>query len=1119
MRLTIVILIAGSLQFFSIAAFSQSYTFNIKVKDEPVAQVLKEVELSSNFRFFYIREQIDVLRKVTMDIHEATIEILLDQLFEGQGISFSILPDDLIVLIPDEIHSDTGFSPLHKRTITGQVVDETGSPLLGATILADGTTNGTITDADGTYIILDITNESVLEFSFIGMKTHLIAVGDQSTINVSMEYAVIGIDEVISIGYGKMDKADLTGSISSVTSDELIEISSTSTSQALQGRMPGVQVTRSNGEPGSGSTIKIRGLGSLRSNNSPLVLVDGFSGNLDGINPHDIESISVLKDASAASIYGARAANGVILVTTKRGAPGKIKVEVLAEYGISSLTKRPFFLNARDYAIKMNEESEWDRAGPIWTGQYAPENLGQGTDWFDYVYQQGALVKYHVGISGGNENTKFAVSLGYLKQDGLIDNTDYNRIQTRFNFDHKFSKWLSVGANYSLGRDSKHNGNENIWGDGIKYNGYGLAIAAQRSAPSIPAYFEDGTKGIYVREKPGEITGNGTLPPHWYFGNKDFNTSRLSNRVSVFAEITIAKYFKFESILNTRQSSFYTTNWSGTWEAYIPGEDIPAQINTINGLYTSSGESFGWEIQELLTYERNFGKHFLTVLAGFSAEKYTSEWVDLTKEVFPGNALRVANAGLETVGSGGSKDIIVYESLFGRISYDYGSRYLINGTIRRDGSSAFAPGNQYGVFHSISGAWRISQEGFMSDQSLFSNLKLRVGYGQLGNAGIPSYKWISTYKLTDGHPFGAGLPQTFQAAYYPTEMTNTNMKWETTTTLDVGIDVGMFRNRLNFAFDLYNKSTTDLLWPATIPESAGLIDGPMVNIGEVLNRGWEISISLDDNIQKFRYGFSGNISRNKNSVVDMGGIADQLTDNIMIKEGYPVNSYWGYKVDGIWRTWDELESNAHRTGDIRPGDYRFVDINGVDEEGNETGEPDGVINSFDMTYLGDPIPDFYYGLSAYAAYKAIDFSFLLVGESGKQSMIEAVYGGGYSGGNVIQDYFDSRANLNDNGEVISGTTNASGANPGSGSEAVLHDLSFLRVKNVRLSYTFTRGFLPRVKVSSVKIYLNATNPLIFTDYVGWDQETTEITSGVVNRGGNQYVPVAKIFSLGISVKF
>jgi TonB-linked SusC/RagA family outer membrane protein len=527
-----------------------------------------------------------------------------------------------------------------------------------------------------------------------------------------------------------------------------------------------------------------------------------------------------------------------------------------------------------------------------------------------------------------------------------------------------------------------------------------------------------------------------------------------------------------------------------------------------------SDNNYGWEVQELLTFDKKIGRHTINALAGFSSEKTYWDSFTLRKENFPNNKLHVMNAGSTVRSSYGSESVTAYTSLFGRINYDYDSRFLFSATIRRDGSSAFAPDDQFGTFPSISGAWRISEEQFMKSQRIVTNLKVRVGYGKLGNAKIPPYSWVSSYYLNDTYPFGT-TSQTDNPAYYITGMTNEKVKWETTATLDAGLDVAFLKNKLNLEFDYYKKNTTDLLMNATVPKTAGDVSGPIVNIGEVENKGWEITARWDDKVGDFSYGLSANLSHNENEIVDMGGIEPMISGNIAIKEGYPINSYWGYKTNGIWRTWDELNSNPHRTGDIRPGDYRYLDISGPD------GHPDGIINSDDQTYLGDPNPDYYYGISGYASWKGFDLSFLLSGEAGKETMIESIYGGGYTPDfNSFQYYFNHRAILDpDTREVVSGTTNASGANSGNGSEATLFDISYLRVKNIQFGYTFSNVATQNLGIKSLRVYFNATNPFLFTDYFGWDQETTALTGSSVNRGGNNYIPVQRTFSFGVSVKF
>ncbi len=1093
-------------------SFSQESRFDLQQENVTIKEIFNEIKSRSDLQFFYSNDDFDVNKKVNLKVKNATVEEILDQILDSKELTYKVIDNAVII----SRQSVKWFSDQTQQTkkVSGKVTDSSGTPLPGVTVVIKGTTQGIITNPDGSYSLSGVPAGATLVFSFVGMKTQEIPAAGKDVINITMAEEAIGIEEVVAIGYGSMKKTDLTGAVSSVSSKEIIKVSSASTAQAIQGRMTGVQITQNNGAPGASSTIKIRGIGSVKSDNNPLVLVDGYSGSIDDVDADDIESISVLKDASSAAIYGARAANGVILITTKRGKPGKLSVDFKAEYGVSSLTKMPGMLKSHDFATKVNEEKVWEGSDVIWTGDYSPDKLTGGTDWWDVIYNQGSLQDYHLGINGGTEKTKYALSFGFLNQDGVIDNTNYYRGNIRFNFDHEFNSWLKIGTNIAIIRSKNHDGNENMGDDKNEYNGYGLGIAAVRTSPTVPVHFDDGGKGVYLNIKPGEYPKNGTLPPHWYMGIRDKNKTYEQSRISAFGEITLLKGLVFKSVVNAYQGNTSISNWVDRWEAYSPDYDDPIQSNSINALTNRADNDYGWEIQELLTFEKSIGEHTIKALAGFSSEKTYWDYYTLTKQNFPNNELHVMNAGSTVYSSAGSASITAYTSLFARVNYNYASRFLFSATVRRDGSSAFAPGNQFGVFPSISGAWRISEESFMKSQNIVSNLKLRVGYGQLGNAKIPSYSWISSYYLNDTYPLG-NEPQTTEPAYYITGMTNEDVKWETTTTLDIGLDVAFIKNKFNLELDYYKKSTTDLLMNATVPQTAGDVSGPIVNIGEVENKGWEITARWDDKIGSFSYGISANLSHNENKVVDMGGLQPIISSNIAIKEGYPINSYWGYKTNGIWNTWDELDNNPHRTGDIRPGDYRYVDISGPE------GIPDGTINSDDQIYLGDPNPDYYYGFNGYVTWKGFDLNFLLNGEASKQTMINSTYGGGYIPTfNSFQYYFDHRAILDtDTKEVISGTTNASGADPGNGSDATLFNISYLRVKNIQLGYTFPKTLFHSSNLNSVRVYVNATNPFLFTNYFGWDQESTEITGSTVNNGGNNYVPIQRTFSFGISVKF
>ena len=1104
MRITLLFLLAGFLNLFASESFSQQTKLSISLKDATIEQVLGNIEDNSEFNFVYNRDAINLERKVDVNFSDTKIDDILKELFKDTNVTYQLI-DRTIVL--STVSGYMQASQLAK--VSGKVTDTSGALLPGVTVVVKGTTNGTITNPDGNYSLANVPSDGILVFSFVGMKSQEIAVLNKASIDVIMSEETIGLDEVVAVGYGVQKKVNLTGSVSSVISSDL-KVTSTSTAQALQGRMPGVQITQNTGNPGATSTIKIRGVGSLKSNNSPLIVVDGFiADKIDDIAAGDIESVSVLKDAASSAIYGARAANGVVLITTKRGNVGKLQVDFNAEYGSQKVTKLPHYLNSRDYAQKQNEQRAHSSLYPLWTGDLAPENLSGGTDWFDYLYGNTAPIQnYHLGISGGSEATKYSLSLNYIDQEGIVKTTSYNRLNLRSNFDHKFNERVKLSVNIDL---KNYNSDDKTGGFDIYYS---VATSAVRSSPTIPVTFPDGSPGIYLQSRPGEVSTDGTPPPNWLIGRSDNKGKGISARATSSLEVVLVKGLLFKTVFNGGINYSSSSLWKDKYSIYTPEQPtVVVSGNSVNSLQENSGNSKTWEVQELLTYNTSFGQHNINALVGFSAEKGASQSSYVLKENFPNNDMHVLDAGNNITSAGGTALESSVTSLFGQINYDYAGKYLFQANIRRDGSSVFAPGHQFGAFPSFSAAWRLGEENFMKGISSISNFKIRVGYGKLGNAGIPQYSWISAYSLTDGHAFGPD-PQSFYSAYYLTGMPNENIKWETTTTSNLGIDLGLLKNRLNVVFDYYKKSTTDLLLDATIPKTAGYTTGPVVNIGEVENRGWEFTLTWNDKVAGFEYGASVNLTHNVNEVVDMGGVAPIIANGRITKEGLPIGSFWGYKTDGIFRTWDEINNYPHLSGDLRPGDWKYVDISGSD------GIPDGKIDSNDYTYLGDVNPDIFYGINLMSGWKGIDLNVFFTGESGKHDFQQTVLGMGPDKENIMQYWFDNRAVLGSDGNVISGTTPAMGSNYVAGQFSDggnLYNTSYLRIKNIQLGYTFPHSWLNKTGINSVRVYLNAVNPFLFTDYIGYDPETT-FRSGT-SQGGSLYYPISKSYAFGVSLKF
>lgn len=995
-------------------------------------------------------------------------------------------------------------SILQDKTVKGIVKDATGEAIIGANVTVKGTSIGAITNIDGNFSFNAPAN-GILVISFIGYTSQEIPISGQNEYVVTLKEDNEILDEVVVTGYIAQKKVNLTGAVSSVNGEELAKVTATSSAQALQGKLPGVQITAGNGAPGTGSNIQVRGVGSVMSGTQPLVIIDGFEGSLDNIAMGDIETISVLKDAASAAIYGSKAANGVILITTKRGKEGAMQIEVSAEYGWQSVSHMPDVLNATEMAIKQNEETAWNKQAPYWSGENAPETLGKGFDWWKFAYKDNAPIQnYYLSMKGGNEKAKYAISAGYINQEGVVSLTSYDRFNLRSNFDYAFSKKFKIGVNLEA----------NIANQESRDDVYHYAKNALLMHPSVPQYMPDGSFGLPLRSLPGQYNTGTAMPlSMMYMTNADYvntiNNNTYTTRANFFFEYEVIDGLKFKSVYNQQFIWNKTNQWKPSFTVYDYENSNSIYATNPNAQSVSSySDSQKWEIQELLTYNKTFAqKHNLGILAGFTAEKYKTGNLAGKKNGYPGNELTVIDAGntIEYLNGNITESAVV--SMFGQINYDYKGKYLFQANVRRDGSSVFAPGNQWGTFPSISVGWRMSEENFLKSVSWLNNLKLRVGYGTLGNANIQSFAWISSYKLTDRYPLGN--PNALNPAYYLTDMSNQDIKWETTTTTNIGIDANVLNNRLNFSFDWYDKRTTDMLFAATIPYSTGYLNGPVINVGEVMNRGWEINAGWNDKIKDFTYGISFNLAHNKNEVTDMGNVAPfQIQNDLWIREGYPINSYFGYKVTGIYQNWDQVNNSVKPTGDIRPGDYIIQNTN-----------DDNVIDTKDKTFLGSRDPKLVYGINLSAGWKGIDLSVAMNGESKKYVYYDNAFGGvNPDFCNIYKEYFDNRTIVGEDGNVtVSGkypTMNGRGLNAPEGHKKVLQDASYFRIKNIQLGYTLPKNVTQKMKINSLRIFVNAVNPFLFTDYVGFDPETTSTEQD----GGVRYYPVSKSISVGLSLK-
>jgi TonB-dependent starch-binding outer membrane protein SusC len=1042
------------------------------------------------------------------------------------------------------------FAHAQERMVTGSVKDAQGIPMPGVNVLKKGTAIGTSTDTDGKFRI-DATENDILVITFIGYETQEIRVANQTNIDLQLAEDVATLGEVVVVGYGTQRKSDLTGSIASISGESIRTSIMASVDQALQGRVAGVQVTQNSGQPGGVVSIRIRGTTSLTQSSEPLYVIDGIqvSGNGSGIagfdwqggaggqqqaasnplatlNPNDIESIEVLKDASATAIYGSRAANGVVIITTKRGKRGMSKISYDGYYATQEVYKTFPMMNLREYATYNNEvanEVSTIAANPRFAD---PTLLGVGTDWQDAIFQLAPMQSHTVTFSGGTDATQYMVSGGYFGQDGIIIGSDFNRFNVRLNLDSEVKKGIRIGTNISLSRK-----NEEIT---LNDGGDGVVSQAAQMPPHIP-----------VRDFNGEFAGPDAQNASPQISSNPVGLALLrtntvlNNRLmaNLYVDATIIKGLSFRSEISTDIGN--TLN-----KAFVPTYQWGRLINAVSQLGQRADMSFFWLWKNYATFQRNFGLHDLTAMAGIEAQR--GQWESFTafKSNLP-NDLPVINQGqISNIPNTGGKSWNSLLSQFARVNYSYGDRYLVTATIRRDGSSRFGPRNRWGVFPSVSAAWRLSNESFFASQSdLFSNVKLRLGWGQVGNQEISNYAFGSSLTTVNSY-FG---PSTRNSAY-----SNPDVQWEATTMTNVGLDVEMFNGRVDLSFDAYNKVTDNLLLRVNLPAIFGdQVQGPQANVGSMTNKGFEVALTtVNMELNKFRWTTTGNISVNRNEVTDIGG--NPIFNNLywysgfqtatVTNAGFPVGQFYGYVMDGIFKTKEEILAHAvqipsdedpdlnkiERTTGVWLGDIKWKDINN-----------DGRITSEDQTVIGDPNPDFTFGLNNSFSYGPFSLDVFVIGTVGgdilnySRARNEQMLGIFDNQSVTVRNRAQIRltetgSDLNniDHVELVNPETNMPRFDNGGEnfnhymSTRWIEDGSYVRIQNVRLGYTLPQALLQKARLTKVHVYGNVQNVATFTDYSGLDPQIGAFNQSSLRQNIDMgRYPAPRVYTIGLNIEF
>ncbi len=1099
--------------FFTLGAsaslWSQTSKISVKVTNESLQELLVQIEDNSQYRFFYNNDDVDVSQRVSVNLHNKTIGEILTTVFNEIPYSFKELENN-VILIERKANVASGKSISQQKAVKGKIVDKTGFPLPGVTVLVKGTTNGTVTNGEGIYTISNVTPSSVLVFSFVGMKTQEVTVGDQMEINATLEDESIGIDEVVAIGYGTVKKKDVTGSIVNVNVDELGDRPSTDVTEALQGMVAGVTVSNNGGSPAEGATVRIRGLSTLNSE-GPLWIIDGVIDSQDhpnGVSPNEIESITVLKDASAA-IYGTRAAAGVILVTTKSGKKG-LNVSLDVKYGWSQPWKKLTALNAEQYCNLYTEVYEN-------SGQTVPALLSDEyfrttrTNWLDAIFRTAVDEDYSLTVSGGSEKSTFSVFANWKVTNGTLHNTFAKDGRIRIKSDHQVNKRLKLGENLSITTGQERGVNTT--------SGYTGAILSAIYYPPSAKIWSDKENGIYsgvVDPNDVDVSLAGQfgdlLNPYAILDRLNGKNPNINALINAYAELDIIDGLKFKS--NISYNYYQNYDKSFTYRITEPGK-----VYDYNKLTTKAGVSKSMIAEQLLTYENTFGKHRITALAGYTAEEYENQDFEVSARDFLLEyewAQEYINAGdYDTDQPESTYGDNALVSMLGRVAYTYADKYYITGVVRRDGTSKVTKDYRWGTFPSISLAWRLSEESFMQDVNFIDDLKIRGSWGKMGNISpLGNYEFDVAYSNTK---VLSGEEPAYNYGYYMNGISNEELKWETTTTTDIGFDAYMLDSKLSVSADYYNKKVTDMLVQPSLIQFAGVDNAPWINVGEVQNKGFEFMVGWNDRAGDFKYGVSLNISHNKNELVKYTDDKDFEVHDDNVRStlypfrsevGQPLYSYYLIKNDGVFQSDAEAQAYTKDGEMIQPnakaGDLKFVDYNN-----------DGKIDGEDKQFCGDYYPDFTYGLNFSMSYKNWDCNLFFQGVQNvdifagyKLSTYQPT-----QGYNLLDKALGAWSETNTGSSIPKLQLIDSNRNYSTESDWYLEDGSYLRLKNVTIGYTLPEKVTNIIGTSRVRLFFSGQNLLTFTKYDGFDPEVGENGLDMLKY------PQSRTFMFGANINF
>lgn len=1108
-------------------SFMACFTVNaqkvtLQFRQVKLAKVFEAITQQTGLTVAYSRPIVNPDRVVSIEANKEELSNVLAQLLKGMNVAFEI--GETKIYLKEKTVSETPQKGERLITISGIIVDEKGEMIIGASIAVQGTTLGTITNADGEYSLANVPENSQITISFIGYQSISLPANAKALGKIVMKEDNELLDEVVVVGYGTQSKARVTGSIASLKKEQIKDMPVTSFEQAIAGQMPGVQVMQQSGTPGSGSSIKVRGASSITAGTNPLIVIDGFpmttSNTATLLNPEDIESTEVLKDASSAAIYGSRGANGVIVVTTKKGKEGKTNINAKAYFGVQKVSHKIEMMDAYEYANFMTtaRNNYWvdlnpgvnkptddnntrvkkaripDYIVPYLNGETGLIN----TDWQDEIFQTAAMQQYDISVSGGNQKLSHYTSASFVSQDGIIKNSGFQRFSARSNIQAVINKRvtfdLSLAPSYSKTRQISEKNHKQD----------GLVLLTTIANPAARAYDEDGSIMYGNQIELGNAWGTSVIESPLAIAKSikdNLHQFRMIGNANISVNILEGLNFKthFGMEYSNQREDYFRPSYLGNYNTQAPTQ--------ATGKYWNA-QTTNWVNENTLNYKKDFGKHHFDVLLGLSAQKQNYLVASMEAANYPNDNVTTLNAGIVNTGTT-TESVWTLLSYFGRINYFFQNKYLLNFSIRWDGSSRFGKNNKYGCFPAVSLGWRVKEENWLKNVDMLSDLKLRVSYGKTGNFQINDY---GSYSLLQANNYI--LNGVLVNGLAPATSPNPNISWEKTDQWNAGFDIAFFSNQLSFSADFYHSVTDGLLLDVPVPAASGFTSS-LQNIGKLQNRGFELSLKGDFDFSGFKWAPAFNFSLNRNEVKGLGPNQEQIIDgNHITMIGEPIGNFYGYRILGVYKSQEDLDKYPH-LNTAKIGTYIYEDISGPN------GVPDGEITDADRTILGNYNPDYTIGFFNSFSYKNFDLSFMIQCVQGLEIFNSArsflLNGEGWGNGakDLYKNYFSE---TNPNGKYARPSV-ATADKLYEKSSYMVEDGSFIRFNNITLGYNFSKTFIAKVGLKGLRVYVTAQNPFTITKYSGYNPEVSTNSNALTPGIDYGAYPTNKSIAFGLNVNF